>query len=347
MHAISLLIFLRRLFLLSRYEEYLPFEADKYGRYPHADSLAWKEGFLHLPLINIWINDLKVSLLNKFPGLHFSNLPFKHLPTYDIDIAWSYINKGYYRNTGGMLKSVLKGNWKRLKQRIEVLSGVKKDPFDAYDWLNKLHLQCGIKAYYFFLLAFKQRSFDKNISPFNNALHRLVKSHADNYYIGIHPSWHSAESEDILKKEIKLLEYMAGRKIMHSRQHYLRFTLPASYQKLVRSGISKDYSMGYGGINGFRASVASSFYWYDLQKEEKSNLLIYPFCFMDSCAYYEQKLTPLQACEQLVSYHQTIKKINGLMITIWHNHFLGTAAEFAGWREVYELFLKEQVYKGG
>jgi hypothetical protein len=32
------------------------------------------------------------------------------------------------------------------------------------------------------------------------------------------------------------------------------------------------------------------------------------------------------------------------MVTIWHNTFLGTAARFAGWREVYEVFLKEEVF---
>jgi hypothetical protein len=32
------------------------------------------------------------------------------------------------------------------------------------------------------------------------------------------------------------------------------------------------------------------------------------------------------------------------MITIWHNTFLGTDINFKGWREVYELFMKEDVY---
>ena len=32
------------------------------------------------------------------------------------------------------------------------------------------------------------------------------------------------------------------------------------------------------------------------------------------------------------------------MITIWHNNFLGTDRSFAGWKEVYEIFLKEEVY---
>ena len=32
------------------------------------------------------------------------------------------------------------------------------------------------------------------------------------------------------------------------------------------------------------------------------------------------------------------------MISIWHNSFLGSDKMFDGWKEVYELFLKEVVY---
>lgn len=334
-------IFAAAFYLLSRYEEYLPYKADKYGRYPHTVSLAWKEGFIHLPLINIWLKDLKQALVQKFPSLEFYPQCFSFLPTYDIDIAWSYLNKGWYRNMGGLLKHMVNGKWKKVIQRVTVLGRNKEDPYDAYDWLNELHFRCGIKAYYFFLLAVRQNGYDKNISPSSKGLQHLIKSHAVQYSIGIHLSWQSGDNENLLDNEIRLLEQITGRNISTSRQHYIRFTLPGTYRHLILSGITKDYSMGYGGTNGFRASVASSFYWYDLQQEEKTSLLIYPFCFMDACAYHQQKLTPHQAYEQMISYYNTIKNVEGLMITICHNQFLGTATEFTGWKEVYEKFLKE------
>ena len=102
--------------------------------------------------------------------------------------------------------------------------------------------------------------------------------------------------------------------------------------------------MGYGSINGFRASVASSFYWYDLDKEEQTTLRLFPFCFMDANAYYEQHFSAGQAMTELMHYYRSIRKVNGLMVTIWHNSILGRSPEFAGWREAYEVFLKEEVY---
>ena len=102
--------------------------------------------------------------------------------------------------------------------------------------------------------------------------------------------------------------------------------------------------MGYGSINGFRASVASSYYWYDLEKEEPTTLRIFPFCFMDANSYYEQRYSAPHAMTELMHYYHHIRRVNGLMVTIWHNNFLGSDPAFAGWREVYEVFLKEEVF---
>jgi hypothetical protein len=98
--------------------------------------------------------------------------------------------------------------------------------------------------------------------------------------------------------------------------------------------------MGYGSINGFRASIASSFYWYDLEREERTSLLIHPFCFMDANSFFEQKYSPQQALEELMQYYNTIKNVDGTMITIWHNNILGSMPEFNGWKEVYEAFIQ-------
>jgi hypothetical protein len=236
---------------------------------------------------------------------------------------------------------MIRADWRAMINRIAVLLHYKKDPYDCYNFLHYLHKTHNLQAYYFFLVAEKQQGFDKNISPYAGALQRLIKFHSNRYTVGIHPSWRSGDQPMLLKSEKQWLRKVARKEIIHNRQHYLRFRLPETYRKLINAGILKEYSMGYGSINGFRASVASSFNWYDLQNEETSKLVIYPFCFMDANAYYEQKLNAQQAFEQLFEFYKIIKAVNGLMITIWHNHFLGTEPAFAGWREMYERFIQE------
>ena len=330
-------IFAASFYLITRYEEYLPHEKDMYGRYAHENSLSFREGFLNLPLINLWIKEFAQRLKEKFSIFNVQFPIFNFKPTFDIDMAWSYKHKDLLRNFGSFLKHPS-------LERIKVLAGFQKDPFDSYEWLDELHQQYHIKPLYFFLVAEKNSTYDKNILPHKDAMWRLVKQHAKKYFIGLHPSWQSGDDISLLKKEKLQLSEMAQTAEgvpFHSRQHYIRFNLPEGYSRLIEAGITDDYSMGYGSINGFRASVASSFFWYDLEKEEQTTLRIHPFCFMDANSYYEQKQSPQQTFEEMMHYLSVCKEVNGALITIWHNNFLGTTKEFDGWKDIYEKFITQ------
>jgi hypothetical protein len=332
-------IFAASFYLLSRYEEYLPHQKDTYGRYAHENSLAFREGFLQLPLVNIWLEDFKWSLREKFPEFKARQSSFKLITTYDIDEAFSYKNKQWWRTMGGLLRSLLNGQWSMIGERIGVLRGKKQDPYDAFEWMNLVNNSNGIKPIYFFLVAGKTARYDKNILPSKRAMQKLIREHSDLYTIGIHPSWQSGDDPEKLRFEILKLAHLSGKQIHSSRQHYIRMTMPLTYRQLIELGIESEFSMGYGSINGFRASVALPFYWYDLEKEIQTKLLLYPFCFMDANSFYEQKFSGQQAIDEMKHYYDTVRAVNGTMITIWHNSFLGTGKMFAGWRDVFEKFV--------
>jgi hypothetical protein len=331
---ISFDIFAASFYLISRYEEYLPHELDMYGRFAHENSLAFKEGFLDQPLINTWLRDFSDSLKTAYPIISFKLSTFSFIPTYDIDIAYSFKHKGLLRNLGGFLKSPS-------LERITVLLNLEKDPFDSYDFLQQLHSENKLKPIYFFLLATSGSVYDKNISPYSNAMWQLMKRHSKKYRTGLHPSWRSQSDVSILKREKKILETAAGIHILDSRQHYIKFSLPGTFEKLTEAGIENDYSMGYGSINGFRASVASSFYWYHLKEERATTLRLHPFCFMDANSFYEQHLNAEQAYQEIMHYLEMCKKVTGTLISIFHNNFLGTDKQFAGWKEMYIKFTSQ------
>lgn len=324
-------------YLLSRYEEYLPHTKDMYGRYAHENSLAFKEGFLDLPLINIWLHDFVKALGKKIEPFTFKQAAFSFTPTYDIDIAFSYRHKGFARNLGGFLKAP------SLK-RLSVLAGLSPDPFDSYDWMDALHKKYDLNPIYFFLLAKEPKGYDKNILPSTAALQKLVKNTASIYTIGIHPGWQSGDDDKLLLEEIKTLEIISHQPVHLSRQHYIRFNLPEGYRRLITAGITNEYSMGYGSINGFRASTGASFNWYDLQNEKETLLRIHPFCFMDANSFYEQKQSVEETAKELVHYLKVCQQYNTALITLWHNNFLGTDPIFKGWRELYSRFI-DQVHE--
>jgi len=327
-------------FLITRYEEYLPHKKDMYGRYAHVNSFAFKEQFLSEPLVNTWLEDFRILLAERDP-IFQKNIPsFTFTPTYDIDMAWIYMHKGLKRNAGAFLKSFVKGSWRSVSERSKVLRGKQPDPYDSYEWMEVLHSQYQLDPIYFFLVAHQPGKYDKNISLHNQAFKELIRNTADKYKVGLHPSWHSGDVPHWLIREKEWLEHTSGKAINSSRQHYIRFELPQTYRRLITAGIRNDYSMGYGSINGFRASIASSYYWYDLKNDEATNLLIHPFCFMDANSFYEQGHTADEAAKELARYYETIRAVNGTMITIWHNSFLGSAKEFNGWRKIYQTFIE-------
>lgn len=326
-------------YLLSRYEEYLPYVKDEYGRFAHTQSIAFRHGFLHRPLINEWLLSFQKKIVELFPGVDFRSKNFEFLPTYDIDIAFSYRGKGWWRNSAALVRSLGKGQWPAFRERLAVLQGRQPDPYDCYEWLDRLHAKSGYKARYFFHVGLRQGVYDRNILPSQPVLRDLIGHTGSKYTIGLHPSWRSGDEENLLTVEKETLERISGKPISLSRFHYIRFLLPHGYRRLIAAGIKEDHSMGYGSINGFRASVASPFYWYDLEKEERTGLLLYPFCFMEANSYYEQKQGSEESLDEMMGYLKRTRDVNGLMVTIWHNNFLGSDPAFQSWREVYARFL--------
>jgi hypothetical protein len=215
-----------------------------------------------------------------------------------------------------------------------------KDVFDVYEWLDGLHRKLQLSPAYFFLLAGVRSRYDKNISPKSGQLQQLVKRLAAKYAVGIHPSWQSYHDDHALQKEIASLRAIIGKGITATRQHYIQFTLPHTLRSLIAAGLTDDHSMGYGSINGFRASFASPFFWYDLMKEQATSLLLHPFCYMDANSCFEQKFTAGQAAHELQHYHDVVKQVNGHLITIFHNHFLTEQPRWRPWRKMYEAFLE-------
>jgi hypothetical protein len=259
----------------------------------------------------------------------------------------------------GFYRDLFVGHFEKVIERGNVYSGNKKDPFDVYDWLDQLHEQHQLNPLYFFLVAQKRKGVDKNISPRKKAMRSLIQQHTKKYEVGIHPSWQSGDDEkmtrdgggrltvdggpmeenSLLKNEIAFLKNIVQHTITKSRQHYLRFTIPQTFRKLIDAGVTDEYSMGYGTINGFRASYTLPFYWFDLEKNETTNLLLHPFCFMDANSIFEQKYSVEQTAEELQHYFDVVKNVNGELITLFHNHFLTEQEQWIAWRKMYEEFL--------
>jgi hypothetical protein len=230
---------------------------------------------------------------------------------------------------------------KQVKERTQVLKRKQKDPYDSFRWLRQLHSEYGYKPVYFVLAAEKTTLFDKNIKLEHPAMIRVVRNLAKEGVVGMHPSYY-ADKGGALAREQQHMSLATERQITQSRQHYIKVKVPETYLLLQQHNITDDYSMGYGSHLGFRAGTGASFPWYDLQNEVATQLRVHPFCFMDTTAHYEQKMSVQDAFNRLQAMAHVLEQSGSVLVTVFHNFSLGTAREWKGWRHAYESFLHEQ-----
>ncbi len=326
-------------YLVTRYEEYLPFVRDIHGRFTAENSVSHKLGFLQKPVVNIWALKIRNILLKKYPGLNYSERNYKYRPTYDIDSAWAYAQKGLVRSIGGYFLALKRMDWHDIKERTAVLLKQKKDPFDTFDLQLQYQKKYDLKPVYFFLYAHYSR-FDKNINTRNRRFKMLIKKIVDYSKIGIHPSYYSLEKPELVTQELEGLEKIVNKEINRSRQHFLRLVLPETYRTLLDNDITDDYTMGYAALPGFRAGICTTYNFYDLDIERETPLRIHPFAVMDGTLRDYMNLTPADALIVIRNLIKEVKAVNGTFISLWHNESLSDQLRWKGWRKLYEDMLQ-------
>jgi len=181
---------------------------------------------------------------------------------------------------------------------------------------------------------------DLNISPENEEWRSLISGLGKEYQVGIHPSFRSNHSSQILKNEVETLSELLPYPVKNSRQHFLKIKLPDTYRNLIELGIENDYSMGYPGQPGFRAGVCTPFRFYDLVKEEKTSLTVWPVTLMDRTLKDYLHRVPEESMDIINAYVDIVEKAGGWFIPVWHNDSLSDYAEWEGWRNIYVQMLE-------
>lgn len=333
-------VFSAAFFLLSRYEECLPHLRDQYNRFEATESLGYKNKFLTEPLVDQWLLRIRNVIAQRYPETAFKQREYKFVSTIDIDNAYAYKNKGLMRTLGAFGRAILKGDFQEVADRIKVLFGNKRDPYDTYDFQLETQKEFGIETLYFFLLA-DYGVNDKNVPHYNLEFQSLIKHLADYAQVGIHPGFNSNQKNDKLSTEKKRLEKIIHRSVTKSRQHFLILHIPHTYQRLIENDITEDYSMGYAASVGFRAGTCTPYRFYDLDMETPTELIVYPFAMMEATLKYYMKLTPEESKSVVSDIIQKVKAVDGTFISLWHNETLTDTGIWEGWRDVFLHTIKE------
>jgi hypothetical protein len=321
-------------YLYARLDEYFPEHRDDLGRFQakHAVQTCWSG--VQIPYLDFW----RKSLLDKLK-MSDPYVPRKIL-TVDVDSAFAFSDKGWYRTFGGFLKDVLGWRISQMWDRFQVIFFGKKDPYNTYDWIQAMARESDWQLMYFLLVADFNR-YDIGLPFEQKKFREWMKDLAKSNVVGWHPGFASHDDDSKWKMEWERINQVVGRKVDRARMHYLKMQLPTTYRQLVESEISQDFTMGFAETIGFRAGTSRPFFWFDWMKNQQQSLQIVPFCYMEHTLHSYMKCTPSQAIEKIAEIKSRIKESNGDCCILWHNSSVSEYGEWEGWRTVLLHTLKD------
>jgi hypothetical protein len=326
-------LFSAAFYLLTSYEEYISTQTDEHGRFDVKASLPYRNDSLEIPLIDRWAYGLKDELWKKYPDFNCKLREYRFISTIDVDFPFLYRYKGFVKSAGSIFRDFLKFDFRSIWERLSVIFHLDPDPYmQTTKEIDDFHKKAG-RTYYLFVLLGKNgkygRSTVKPTTCYNNYLKRLKE-----VTIGSHPSYNTYLNPDLLMQEKKELEEMLGKQVTVNRRHYLRITCPQSFRESALAGFKEDFTLGFAKAPGFRSGTAIPYYFYDVEQDMQSDLLIRPTIMMDSTLITHLGFSQGAALLKIKQLADECKKSGGDYLWLWHNSNLA-GKKNKMWKDVF------------
>ena len=150
--------------------------------------------------------------------------------------------------------------------------------------------------------------------------------------VGLHGSYESGDDVDRLAYEVATLEGVLGSAIRGGRQHYLRATVPETWEHYREIGLRYDASLGSRTTYGFGGL-------YDVVRPFDDDFVVFPLTVMDTTLFGTTPSTEAawRECRRLLDQ---ARANDAVMTVCWHQrHF--NEERFPGVRAVYERLVRE------
>jgi len=334
-------LFAGAFFMLTRWEESLGLYEDLHGRFPAAQALVVKSGFILRPIVDEYVALLKIWLKQLGYSLPPEKDVYKVVPTCDVDMPFFWLRKPRWKVLlSAWMKNKKLSTIKQTLQKIkDVESGKDADPYDQFDYMMSLAEKAGL-SFDFYMLVGGISKFEGYYSVTDPRIQRLMKSFVDRKHrIGLHPSYNTFLDTKLILEEKMLLAKHVDTAVTSSRQHYLRYSVSATARYLVDAGIKEDSTMGYAAEPGFRCGTSKPFTIFDIALKRTLPLMEHPLLIMDVSFRYYKNYTPEQSialCEKIIG---EVKKHNGQLVFLWHNSNLSEVEGWGEWRRVFEYLM--------
>ncbi|MBT0606612.1 DUF7033 domain-containing protein [Aequorivita echinoideorum] len=330
-------IFSASFYMLSRYEEYLPHVKDKMGRFMASESLAFKENFLHQPVVDIWAYKFKNLLKDLFPEMEFPKKKITIHPVIEASQPFAYSQKGAFRTLFGYINNLLEGKIREIINRTQVIIGAKRDPFNTFKWIINIATRSNFKLTIFFLLG-NSLVFEESLNTHRQKFKLLLKYVADYKEVGLLFSYAALTDYELLKEEKQQMEAITNRPLASSINSQLLVNLPDIYRNLVELEVKKDFTMVFRDTVGFRAGTCTPFLFYDLDYEVKTPLTLCPAAMT---TYAFQTKYPTDIEKSVNGMLDAVNAVNGTFTILFTNKDFSYLEKNKIWRSIFSEKLQE------
>ncbi len=327
-------IFSAAFYLLARYEEYLPIEEnfDDKGCFISEKSLAYKEGFLEKPIIDIWASKLEDKLKIFFSEYTPSaERRFRFLPIIAVNTPYRYRTYSILGNILRLGKKVLERDWPELKKQLRILLRIDNDPYCNVEKIVDIHNRNSLRP--LFALRISNKKWYKR--PIYFAYSTYKKIIYRNYQVALCASGRAVSSASQLKTEQKLLSRIFKMRVVLSVSCRSEFVVSKFYKNLSNAKIKEDFSMSYPDRIGFRTSTCTPFRMYNLEKEEYYKMEVHSVPLTDWSAK-RMKLTRNEFIKYTQDMANLVKELNGELVMAYHNDTFVDSSKWKGWASAYE-----------
>ncbi len=324
-------IFSASFYMITRYEEYLPHVKDEVGRFMASESLAFKEGFLHQPIVDIWAYIFKDKLLEAFPELPFPQKKLIIHPVIEAAQPYAYKQKGIFRSFVGFVNSLFKGKFRNLVDHTQVLLGIKRDPLDTFKWIVNKATRSDFNLTVFFLLG-NALSFNESMNTHRQKFKLLIKFVSDYKDVGLIFSFNSLSNYEMQKSEKRRMEEITNRSLVNTMNSEFLVNLPDIYRHLVELEVKRDFTMVFRDTIGFRAGTCTPFLFYDLDYEIKTPLIIHSAA-MTTLAFQKKYASDIE--KTVNTAIAAVAKVNGTFTMIFSNKDFASTENNKVWRNIF------------
>ncbi|MGC3976808.1 MAG: polysaccharide deacetylase family protein [Paludibacteraceae bacterium] len=313
-------------FMISRYEEMIrPDVRDKHGRFIGKESIAFKAGFIHRPIVQEYGKLLRKYLAEAGISLPETKDEIQTIYlTHDVDVL------AHYKNIKSVLGAVLHF-YKSPKSAFIALKtyfgSVESDPWFTFPWLFHLARKikyADVRTIVFIKSGGGNLSEDKPIQNVKNRSFRKLFSicNKQNVYIGLHSSYEAGLHPDSIAYEKAILEENTEKKVRFNRNHYLCSREPLDFNYLIENHFTDDFTMGFADIAGFRLGTCKRVRWIDPENQKLTSLILHPLLIMDNTLSDERymNLNEREAYDFALKLINEIKNNNGELVLLWHNN---------------------------